>query len=267
MAANDVSLNNPAGRLHRILSRAKSAGQANVLSAFASAFEIPSTNIPEVLMNLGRLGVAVDEVSEELRRVNATDTLELYLESAPQLKSALSIQNLGTAWESYKNHIRDEDLRALRYCSKDLSKLSFEEALSDEQIKDLKAKVETLYEDVLSSTDLEAQLRRVILGHLDSIRRAIHNYRVEGIRPLAEALSITVFSLAEPRKKKRRKSSKPEKPRPTLDKVRKFVADASQAIKFWNLVQPMLEHAKAHLPQLAEGVEKIKHLLNQTNNG
>jgi len=49
MAANDVSLNNPAGRLHRILSRAKSAGQQHVLSAFASALEVPPTNIPEIL--------------------------------------------------------------------------------------------------------------------------------------------------------------------------------------------------------------------------
>lgn len=260
---NDISLNNPAGRLHRILSRAKSAGQATVLSAFAHAFEIPPANIHEVLMNLGRLGLAVDEVSEELRRVNATDTLELYLESAPQLKSALSIQQLGAAWESYKNSIRDEDLRALRYCSKELSKLSLEEVLSDEQIKDLKTKVEALYEDVINSTDIEAELRKVMLGHLDSIRQAIHNYRVEGIRPLAQALSITALSLAEPHKKKNRKS-KPEKPKPTLDKIRQFVKDTILVIRFWRLVQPMLVHAKDHLPQLAERVESIKHLLDQT---
>jgi len=104
MAANDVSLNNPAGRLHRILSRAKSAGQQHVLSAFASALEVPPTNIPEILVNLGQLGLAVDEVSEQLRRAN-DDSLDLYLESVPHLKSALSIQTLGATWESYKNNI------------------------------------------------------------------------------------------------------------------------------------------------------------------
>jgi hypothetical protein len=264
MAANDVSLNDPAGRLHRILSRAKSAGQANVLSAFASAFEVPATDVPEILINLGRLGLAVDEVSEELRRVNATDTLELYLETAPQLKSALSIQNLGATWESYKNHIRDEDLRALRYCSKELSKVSLEEALSDEQIKNLKAQVEALYEEVISSTDLEAGLRRVILGHLDSIRRAIHNYRLEGIRPLAEVLSITAVTLTQPQKKRKRGKSKTEKPKPTLDKLRKWVNDTMLMIKFWQFVHPMLAHAKDQLPQLVEGAEKIKHLLDPT---
>jgi hypothetical protein len=65
MAANDVSLNNPAGRLHRILSRAKTSGQSTVLNAFAHAFEIPPTSVSEILLNLGQLGLAVDEVSEE----------------------------------------------------------------------------------------------------------------------------------------------------------------------------------------------------------
>jgi hypothetical protein len=209
---------------------------------------------------LAQKGLAVDEVSEELKRVNATDTLDLYLESAPQLKSALSIQHLGLGWESYKHQIRDEDLRALRYCSKELAKVSLDVVLSEEQIKDLKTKVEALYDDVFSSTDIEAELRRVILGHLDSIRRAIHIYRVEGIRPLAEALSITAVTLTQPQKKRKRGKSKPEKPKPTLDRLRQWVNDTMLMIKFWQFVHPILVH---HVPQLVEGVEKIKHLLEQ----
>ena len=72
MAANDVSLNDPAARLHRIVSRAKSAGQPTVLNAFATAFEIPPSNVSEILLNRGQFGLAVDEVSEELRRTNDT---------------------------------------------------------------------------------------------------------------------------------------------------------------------------------------------------
>jgi hypothetical protein len=174
----------------------------------------------------------------------------------------LSIQSLGNAWEGYKNHIRDEDLRALQYCSRALSKLSFEEVLSDEQIKDLKTKVEALYEDVLGSTDVEPQLRRVILGHLDSIRRAIHNYRVAGIRPLAEALSITAVTLSEPRKKTKRSKSKPDKSKPLKDKLRHFVSEVMRLINFWRLVHPLLVAVKDHAPQIAETYDKIKDFLN-----
>jgi len=155
-------------------------------------------------------------------------------------------------------------LRALRYCSKALSKLSLEEVLSDEQIKDLKTKVESLYEDVFKSTDIEAELRWVILGHLDSIRRAVHEYRIMGLRPLAEALSITAVTLTKHEKKKRRGKSKPEEAKPTLDRIRKWVQDTMLAIKFWKLVQPLLVHAKDHLPQLTESVDKIKHLIDYT---
>ena len=137
MAANEISLNNPAGRLYSILSRAKTAGGTTVRNNFASAFGAPSENVPQVIMNFGLLGLAVDEVSEQLKRINAIDTLEIYSESVPFLKSALSVQNLGTNWEGYKNLLRDEDLRALRFCSKDLAKESLEEALSEDQLKDL----------------------------------------------------------------------------------------------------------------------------------
>jgi hypothetical protein len=260
MAANEANVNNAAGRLHKILSRAKSSGAPHVLNAFATAFDLPNTEVSQVLLNLGRLGLSVDEVSEELKRINATETLALYLDSVPHLKSALSLQNLGMTWETFKNHIRDEDLRALLYCSKDLAKFSHEEVLSDQQLKDLKTKVEELYENVFSSTDVEPELRRVILGHLESIKQAIHDYRIAGLRPLAEALSITALTLVEPRKKKRGKS-KTDKQKPTLDKIRQFVKDTMLMINFWKLTHPMLVYAKDHLPQLVDKLEKAKDFL------
>jgi hypothetical protein len=266
MAANDVSLNNPAGRLHRILSRAKSSGQPTLLGAFAHALEIPPTNISEILANLGQLGLAVDQVSEALKRINDTDNLEEYLDSAPHLKSALSIQSLGATWESYKNHIRDEDLRALRYCSKALSKKSLEVALSEEQIKQLKEGAEALYEDVLSSTDVDPQLRGVILGHIDSILRAIHEYRIKGLRPLAEALSITGLTLTSVPEVKPTEEDSPtdskRKKRTAVENVRQWVKDTMLAIKFWHLVSPLIFATGTHVPQLTEGIKIVKDLLS-----
>jgi hypothetical protein len=86
--------------------------------------------------------------------VHATDALEIYKESIPGLKAALSVQSFATNWDNHKHLIRQEDLKALKFCSVALSKSSFEEVLSDEQLKDLKTKVETLYNEVFRSDEV-----------------------------------------------------------------------------------------------------------------
>ena len=238
------------------------------MSAFAHAFEIPPTNVSEILLNLGQLGLAVDEVSEALRRINDTDNLEEYLESASHLKSALSIQNLGVAWDAYKNHLRDEDLRALRYCSKALAKKSLEVTLSDDQIKKLKDGANALYEDVLNSTDLDPELRALILGHIDSILRAIHEYRIKGLRPLAEALSMTGLTLIAVPEAKQTEDMPSDDGVPvkskksTIETVRQWVTDTTLVIKFWQLVSPVFAAAKDHIPQITEGIKIIKDYID-----
>ena len=265
-----VSLNNPAGRLYSILSRAKTAGGANVLSNFASAFGTPPENVPQIMLNFGLLGLTVDEISEQLKRINAMDTLDIYLESVPSLKSALSIQNLATNWAGYKDLLRDDDLKTLQHCSKDLAKFSSETVLSEEQLTDFKTKIDALYEELFQSTELEPELKRVVLEHLESIRRAIHDYRIKGIRPLEEALCVTALTLHQvPSQPAEKESDKPEKPEeaetqksePLMERVRGAIDDGLKMINFINLLYPWLVAVKHHYPQLKEGVELIEKIL------
>ena len=258
-----VSLNNPAGRLYEALSSARDKGATNILTAFATALGENPKDPARVFLKVGMLYQAIDEVSEQLKPLNDADFLDLYLESVPRLKAALNIISFNAAWESHKNLIRDEDLKTLKYCSAKLSKASFEPALSEEQIADLKNKVAALYEEVLKSKELDPQLQRLVLDHLEAIRRAIHDYKVRGIRPIAEALSITMLTLVvnDPEKEPvTDESNSDEKPKSktTMDKVRQFIKDATVVIGFWNLVFP----PQTHLPQLVEAFEKIKGYLS-----
>jgi hypothetical protein len=271
---SSVSQNNPAGRTYCVLHRAKNSGKRTFLEAFAHALEIPSDKVTDVFLNLGLLGAAIDEVAKQLERVGATETLKLYSESVPHLKSAISLQQLGTVWESARNLIRDEDLRALRFCSKELALLSPEEALSDDQIKELKTDVDELYESVFKSTELETELKQVILGHLDSILQAIHHYRVKGLRPIAEALTITAVTLDGAAKKQKRSRSRKHKVKTDqviqhqslLDSAVKKVKKMMVLIKFGKLVWPWAAKVHEHWPQITDSIEKIeetgKHLLS-----
>jgi hypothetical protein len=267
MAANNVALNNPAGRLYSALSRIKAAGGATIQHAFATALEIPQDDMTRIHLNVGLLGLAVDEVSEQLRRINASETLEIYLESVPRLRTALSLHQFGTNWDNYKNLIRDEDLKTLRFCSKELSKVSLEVELSDEQLKQLKTQVDTLYEEVLTSNELEPGLRRVVLEHLKSILEALHEYRIRGLRPVAEALTITAVTLSAASKKRKRKKArlvasdgvdktKPQT-KPLFDRLIEGVKNGMVIINLGKIVYPWAISAKDHWPQIVEGLSNI----------
>jgi hypothetical protein len=60
LAANEVSRNNPAGRLHSILSRAKGTSAPSIQDAFAGVFGTTRDNVLEISLKLGMLGLAVD---------------------------------------------------------------------------------------------------------------------------------------------------------------------------------------------------------------
>jgi hypothetical protein len=92
------------------------------------------------------------------------------------------------------------------------------------------------------------------LEHLESIRRAIHDYTVTGIRPLAEALSFTWTTVAVAH-------TTSNEPKPVLTKVREFLNDSMLVINYWKLVHPLLAVGYSYAPQIIEGYEKIRHLL------
>lgn len=191
MTSEGISLNNPAGRLFSVLSRAKTSGASTYLLAYSHAFDVPRDDVSQIFLKLGQLGLAIDEIIEQMKLIDSKH-LNTYLESVPHLKAAVSVVQLAMNWDSGRS-IRDEDLRALKYCSTDLSEFSREEELSHEQIQELKTDVDEIYEKVLKTGELDRELKRVVLEHLEAIRRAIHDYRIRGIRPVIEAVGMTAF--------------------------------------------------------------------------
>ena len=138
--------------------------------------------------------VALYSLSQEIQsliKINEKLNHELYLASFKRLEQAFFPLNLGTNWQSPKQHLTEEALTRLQFCANELCRYYSEETLSEEELADIVAKTNELFEALISSS-LPDALRLALLEEIERIRSAIHMYKIRGAKGLKEALQSTM---------------------------------------------------------------------------
>lgn len=201
--------NNAANRVLNILEEARVAASKNASQSgyrvWAEVFNISieGNSVPPeaeetVTSSVLQLRKLIDEVEEGLRRFEGLD-LELYLKPFPRLREVTRLSLLpSTNFYANLTQLTEGDMTVLAFCAAKIAELPSEPVVTEEQLKELLEDVNALYDQVLESS-LESELKRIILGQLNGIRTAIHEYHIRGIARLREELekSIGVLVLNE----------------------------------------------------------------------
>ena len=82
----------------------------------------------------------------------------------------------------------------LEFCSDTLSRVTPEDVPDEAILDELKHDVEAMIDDV-DKADIVSTLKAVILDHLESIRRAVVEYKIRGTQGLRQALDSGIGSL------------------------------------------------------------------------
>jgi len=185
-----IDESNPAGRLHKILSDAKSRkDQDKVRAVWASVLYIEQD---EVIVTKAVVELhSLSNETQSLIKMNNQLNHELYLKSFNQINRAFFPLNLGTNWSSVKPHLTDEALTRLQFCAEELSTFYTEDTLSDEDLAEIIAKTEALFEAVFNSS-LPGVLRLSLLEEVERLRNSISMYRIKGAKGLKDALQGTI---------------------------------------------------------------------------
>ena len=188
----DYLSNNPAGRLYQILlevQKQQNNGEP-MQKVWARIFELDGQDTEEVFrayLELLKLLKSAREAVEQLPDVDP----DLYLKPFEQLERAFTVSSVATNLQSFKQHLTEGTMTALRFCAYALSKVSNETEVSKEALRELREKVEALISEVLSS-EFQYELRIFLIERLEEIRRAIIYYRVNGTKGLRRALETTI---------------------------------------------------------------------------
>lgn len=230
-------MNNPAARLHSILSKMppyrNKGDPASVI--WANILRISPKEIALVNFKVAEIFMLPNQIEEHVRRCEGEDHA-LFLEWMPDVSKAIQSSSLGSGINNFATHISDSTLLGLRHCSHLLSKNTFEVAVDVSKMNGVWGDLNSLYEEVRTSPSMDKKLKYYILRHLDLIRNAIRDYDVNGATPIHDAIDAFVGTTI------------------TNKEMAKQMQDSTHGEKIWKVVEgtAVVLGIISALPQLAQ---------------
>lgn len=187
----NAKFNNPAGRLYAILAEAKTQSSSRTFKeVWSTVFGVPLHDMPGIFYRLVLLQDLTTEVERKIREFETNH--EVFLEHLPKVRSLLNVTNFDIGWSHGITILSEGVLVTLQFCSALLDKHCPEKTISDTDLKDISSEIDALFSSI-STSDLKKSLKALLLDLLESMRRAIVEYRIRGARGLRENL----FSILE----------------------------------------------------------------------
>ncbi len=182
--------NNPAGRLHNILTLTKGWPDSDkIIHVWASVLGIEEDNVL-----VTKAVIELYSLSEEIQRLimmNGDLNHDLYLKSFRSIRNIFFPLNLSSHWGSVSHYLTDEAMTRLQFCAEELSKYYSEESLSKEDLEEIIQKIEDLFEAVSDSTFPDA-LKLSLLEEVERLRHSVRMYTIKGAKGLKQALQATI---------------------------------------------------------------------------
>lgn len=233
---------NVAARLYNVLSETSKHGSRldpwKVHQVWAQTFGVPHDDLYQIFHHLIVLRQLLDEVEKQIKAIPNINH-EVYLKRFSKIRKALAPTNFQEDWFK-SSHIDEGMLATLEFCAERLSATSPEKTPLDDEIEALWQAVESLKEQILSE-EVDAQLQSILLDLVESMRRAIHEYRFWGVDGLRQEL----FSILE----------RLQKYYPIIQQH----SDDPVVLSFWNVLTKFdtLTSIYLNVPQILGGLKKL----------
>jgi hypothetical protein len=189
---------NTAGRLLDLFQRAAKLRDQRSDKALRSLLGLPEvadpgSPSPAVTMELYRslvpLTDALETLEKEIREFVPEHEVDLYLKYLPNLQQALFPLNLQAGWDASKAHLSEAALHSLEMCA---GRLPQEQAITDDELKSIKADLDELFGQIQTCDTLNAKLKKFLLRQVSLMRQAIDQFWINGGRGLESALEQIV---------------------------------------------------------------------------
>ncbi len=186
--------NNPAGRLHSLLSEGKGKQMDKPASEiWAEILEAPKEDTGLLLRRVGHVLSLPSSVKEAMSYIDDLDH-NIYLRWLPRVEASFSILNFQMAWKQFIERFDGEIMYGIEICSDRLSRERPEKIADESNLNNLLEKVTDLLSD-LDNVELDTNVWFYIYDHLMKIKEAIEEYKIRGIKPLEAVFEQTIGGL------------------------------------------------------------------------
>jgi hypothetical protein len=245
---------NAAFRLHQFLSHARTLSQGGTHQQLAAVFGLPNGDLVGLLCALAQSTKMVDEV-ENLVKAIPDENHSMFLRGFDRLKSGLAAATNNSDFNQWKqSYIPQDVIDRLEFCGNLLSKHYSEGEISKDELQEITKQLQEVYDSVLSS-NIASDLKLTILELLESIRRAVHEYRMKGVYPLKAALVSATGQLVLHRAEVVEAGNSKEKP--TIDKLFGLLDRVDKVVALATKTKPLFAPFMKYYPMLQAAAEKV----------
>lgn len=189
-----VKRDNPAGRLHEILTQARNQGNMATILMWAKVLGADPENKTEIIRRISHLQELADDVKEKISKVAGLNT-QLYLSRFPDIENVVKATNYDAAWDNYKPQLNEAAMLNLAHCAEALSRYD-EDPIDETELTELLKSIDELSEKLRKSPVGES-LKAVIIDLLETIRRSIGEYRIRGAEGMRRELTYCVGAFVQ----------------------------------------------------------------------
>ena len=130
---------------------------------------------------------------QEVRRTESLDDA-LYSLQINRIKEVI-LDIKGMSWDQFIGDFGTDFLLTMQWASKDMSSHISEQVIDQDELKSLQSEIECLTEKVIES-DIDENLRIILIDGLTSLRQAIVDYRISGAEGIRQALDRNIGLMA-----------------------------------------------------------------------
>jgi hypothetical protein len=186
-------INNPATRLHVLITRLKQIPPSNpCASSFAAVLEVPAANNFLLLERIGRLMTLARRAKEQALACEVS-TSDPHLEWVPAVEHAFMSFSLGGNLATFTEKIDAVTLQQLRFCGILIGARFGEPDLAKEEAVQLVEEIEELIKEIGESS-IDESVRQYALRHLLQIAQALREYHLFGAERIREEVSAAIGS-------------------------------------------------------------------------
>jgi hypothetical protein len=238
--------NTAADRLFSIVNGVYVKQNASLLDIWSDVLDVASKDKLEIFRRILSVAALVDEVERTVLQ-HGGNGAKLYVRALNQVRHALMV-NLDSHRNVLNGHLKPEVITDLEHCAAKYSEFDPEIRVSNEDIGDIRKRVDELFEDVAKSNHLPKELRQKLLDLLEVIRQQIAQFKIRGAAALQECLRQSLARLLEvyPAFEEKREE-------PLLKRVVSVVTDISAICEKVQKAIPLLKCAGRFIPLLTSG--------------
>ncbi len=180
---------NSVERLHRLLHQAKSLSGKTCRETIAHVLNVSSEDLLAFFHGFQQILKLVYDAQQIMKKIVESQGYDAqkFLSPYPQIMATLQTitANLDRRWDEHKHSITEVQLTTLLLSVDLIPKVDSEEVIEEDELAKILSEIDELTEEIIG-TGLEANLKSMLVNHLEEMRMAVNDYRIRGAVRLSE---------------------------------------------------------------------------------